>query len=65
VLDPEDEQFFPGQRQDLYDILPNEKEILKFTRAQGADFHCQPLGHRFANTLMLDWLQEHLPAQYK
>jgi len=65
VLDPEDEEFFPGQPQQLYDLLPNEKEILKFTRAQGANFHCQPLGRQLTNTLMLDWLQEHLPAQYK
>jgi hypothetical protein len=65
VVDPEDEQFFPGQPQQLYDMLPNEKEILKFTRAQGANFHCQPLGRQITNTLMLDWLQEHLPAQYK
>ncbi len=34
VLDPEDEQFFPGQPQELYDMLPNEKEILKFTGAR-------------------------------
>jgi hypothetical protein len=65
VLDPEDEQFFPGQPQELYDMLPNEKDILKFTRAQGANFHCQPLNRRFTNTLVLDWLQDHLPAQYK
>ena len=65
VLDPDDEQFFPGQPGELYDLLPKEKEILRFTRAQGANFHCQPLDRQLTNTLMLDWLQDHLPAQYK
>jgi hypothetical protein len=65
VLDPDDEQFWPGQPQELYDLLPKEKEIIKFTRAEGANFHCQPLGRQLTNMMMLDWLQEHLPAQYK
>jgi hypothetical protein len=65
VLDPEDEQFWPGQPEQLYQMLPGEKAIIKFTRAEGANFHCQPLGRRLTNTLMLDWLQDHLPVQYK
>ena len=55
----------PGQPQELYEMLPDEKEIIKFTRAQGANFHCQPLGRQLTDTLMLDWLQDHLPAQYR
>ena len=45
-------------------MLPGEKEIMKFTRAQGANFHCQPLGRQLTDTQMLDWLQDHLPVQY-
>jgi dienelactone hydrolase len=37
ILDPDDEQFFPGQPRQLYDLLPGEKEIIEFTRAQGTN----------------------------
>jgi dienelactone hydrolase len=62
ILDPAGEQFFPGQPRQLYDLLPGEKEIIEFTPAQGANFHCQPTGRQLTHTQMLDWLAEHLPA---
>jgi hypothetical protein len=61
ILDPEHEQFFPGQPQQLYDLLPAEKEIIEFTQAQGASFHCQPTGRQLTHTQMLDFLADHLP----
>jgi dienelactone hydrolase len=63
ILDPDNEQFFPGQSRQLYDLLPGEKEILEFTQAQGANFYCQPTGRRLTYTQMLDWLADHLPPQ--
>lgn len=60
VLDPEDEQFWPGQPQQLYDLLLGPKDIAKFGRAQGANFHCQPLGRQLTNAVMFDWLEDHL-----
>ena len=60
VLDPEDEQFFPGQPQELYDRLPGEKEIVRFTREQGANFHCQPLARGLVGHVMCDFLADHL-----
>jgi dienelactone hydrolase len=63
ILDPADEQFFPGQPRQLYDLLPGEKEIIEFTQAQGANFHCQPTGRQLTHTQMLDWLADHLPAR--
>jgi hypothetical protein len=63
VLDPDDEQFFPGQPRQLYDLLPGEKEILEFSQAQGANFHCQPTGRQLTHTQMLDWLADHLPPR--
>ncbi|HEY3957353.1 MAG TPA: dipeptidyl aminopeptidase [Streptosporangiaceae bacterium] len=63
ILDPDDEQFFPGQPRQLYDLLPGEKEIIEFTQAQGANFHCQPTGRRLTHTQMLDWLADHLPPR--
>ena len=62
ILDPDDEQFFPGQPRELYDLLPGEKEIIGFTQAQGANFHCQPTGRQLTHTRMLDWLADHLSA---
>jgi dienelactone hydrolase len=61
ILDPDNEQFFPGQPRQLYDLLPGEKEIIEFTQAQGANFHCQPTGRQLTHTQMLDWLADHLP----
>ncbi len=63
ILDPDDEQFFPGQPRQLYDLLPGEKKIIEFTQADGANFHCQPTGRQLTHTQMLDWLADHLPAR--
>jgi uncharacterized membrane protein len=65
ILDPDNEQFFPGQPRELYDLLPGEKEIIGFTQAQGANFHCQPTGRQLTHTQMLDWLADHLPPRHK
>jgi hypothetical protein len=62
VLNPDDEQFFPGQPEELYELLPGEKAIIGFSQAQGANFHCQPTGRQLTHTQMLDWLADHLPA---
>jgi hypothetical protein len=64
ILDPDDEQFFPGQPRQLYDLLPGEKAIIEFTQAQGANFHCQPTGRQLTHTQMLDWLADHLPPRH-
>jgi hypothetical protein len=41
ILDPDNEQFFPGQPGELYDLLPGQKETIEFTQGKGANFHCQ------------------------
>jgi hypothetical protein len=63
ILDPEDEQFFPGQSQELYDLLPGEKEIVRFTREQGANFHCQPLARGLTGHVMCDFLADRLARE--
>jgi hypothetical protein len=63
ICDPEDEQFFPGQPQELYDLLPGEKEIVRFTREQGANFHCQPLARGLTGHVMCDFLAGHLEGR--
>lgn len=62
ITDPQDEQFWPGQSRQLFDALPGEKQILEFTREQGANWHCQPLGRQLTNKQMLGWLADRLPA---
>ena len=42
ITDPQDEQFWPGQSQQLYDLLSGPKELSVFTRDDGANLHCQP-----------------------
>ena len=63
ITDPADEQFFPGQPRELYDLLPGAKEIIGFSQAQGANFHCQPTGRQLTHTQLLDWLADHLPSR--
>ena len=60
ITDPDAEQFFAGQPQELYDRLPGEKQIVRFTREQGADFHCQPMTRALTGMVMTDFLADHL-----
>ena len=61
ITDPEDEQFWPGQSQQLYDALPGpDKELVAFTAAEGANFHCEPMGQALADQRIFDWLDERL-----
>ena len=63
VTSPADEQFWPGQSQELHDALTGEKQLLDFTAEQGANWHCQPMGRQLTNKLMLDWLADRLAAR--
>ncbi len=63
VTDPEDEQFWPGQSRQLYEALPGpDKEIVVFTAAEGANWHCEPMGQALADQRIFDWLDERLMA---
>jgi Esterase FrsA-like len=60
ITDPEDEQFWPGQSQELYDRLPGPKEIVRFTAAEGAARHCEPLAPGLRETRIFNWLDGYL-----
>ena len=60
VTDPEGEQFWPGQSQRLYDALPGPKVLVPFTKAEGADMHCEPMARSLLEQRMFDWLDETL-----
>jgi hypothetical protein len=58
VLEPEGEQFWPGQSQRLYDALRCPKHLVKFTSAEGGDLHCEPKTPMLRNQRVFDWLAE-------
>lgn len=60
VLDPDDEQFWPGQSQQLYDGLRCERQLIRFTRAEGANWHCEPAGQAVRDERVFDWLEDTL-----
>jgi len=60
VLDPDGEQFFPGQPQELYDRLPGEKKLIGFTSVEGGNRHCEPLAAGLRDARVFDWLESYL-----
>ena len=60
ITEPEDEQFWPGQSQQLADLAPTVSTVVKFTAAEGANYHCQPLARALTEQRMFDWLDEQL-----
>jgi hypothetical protein len=60
ITDPDDEQFFPGQPQQLYDLLPGPKELVRFTAEEGANGHCEPMARSLRDTRIFDWLEGYL-----
>ena len=60
ITDPEGEQFWPGQSRRLYDALPGPKVLVPFTKAEGADMHCEPMARSLLEQRMFDWLDEFL-----
>jgi hypothetical protein len=62
LTDPEGEQFWPGQSRRLYDALPGPKVLVPFTKAEGADMHCEPMARSLLEQRMFDWLDETLSS---
>lgn len=62
LADPDDEQFWPGQSQEVYDALTCPKAIVRFTREEGANWHCEPKARVLYDQKMFDWLATVMPA---
>jgi len=60
ITNPDDETFWPGQSQNLYDHLTGEREITHFGREDGANFHCEPMGRAETECRIFDFLQDQL-----
>jgi hypothetical protein len=62
IADPDDEQFWPGQPREVYDALACPKTIVRFTREEGANWHCEPKARSLYDQRMFDWLATVMPA---
>lgn len=60
IADPDEESFWPGQSKLVYEQLTGEREILHFSRSDGANWHCEPMGRIAVELQMLDYFQGHL-----
>lgn len=60
IADPDGEQFWPGQSQQLYDGVAGPKELIRFTVAEGADLHCQPKANGLASQRFFDGFARYL-----
>jgi hypothetical protein len=60
VTDPDHEQFWPGASKQLFDALRCPKELVRFTVAEGADWHCEPAAQSLRDERVFDWLEETL-----
>ncbi len=56
ITDPDGEQFWPGQSQQLYDALPGPKTLVRFTAAEGGDLHCEVKAPGLRAQRIFDWL---------
>ncbi|HEY3833382.1 MAG TPA: prolyl oligopeptidase family serine peptidase [Acidimicrobiia bacterium] len=60
IADPDEEQFFPGQPQRLYDMLLGAKRIVHFAASEGASGHCQPMARALAAQRFFDFFDDEL-----
>jgi dienelactone hydrolase len=60
ITNPVNESFWPGQSQQLYDLLSSSKVLLHFSESDGADLHCEPKGTGYRELRVFDWLDDTL-----
>ncbi len=60
ITSPVHEAFWPGQSQELHDLLPGPKRLVPFTVEDGADLHCEPKALGLRDLRVFDWLDETL-----
>lgn len=59
ITDPDHEQFWPGQSAELHASVANST-LMRFTEAEGADWHCEPGASALRDERVFDWLEETL-----
>lgn len=58
IIDYEDEQFYPGQAEQMFNLLTCPKDFVTMTAAEGANFHCSPMAPRRHNEVVFNWLDQ-------
>ena len=59
ITSPDDEQFWPGQSKELFDLITADgKELVDFTTAEGANWHCEPMAPQLRAQRVFDWLDK-------
>jgi hypothetical protein len=56
IPSPENEAFWPGQSQALYDMIKSRKILIPFTAEEGANYHCEPKARLVWEQKVLDAL---------
>ncbi|MCX5214568.1 alpha/beta fold hydrolase [Kitasatospora sp. NBC_00240] len=62
VCDAEEDMFFKGQPEQLYDHLTCPRTLMVFTAEEGAGAHCHPGAMRLTQARIYDWLDDILKA---
>ncbi|MER5858392.1 alpha/beta fold hydrolase [Streptomyces sp900105245] len=62
VCDAEEDMFFKGQPEQLYDHLTCPRTLMTFTAEEGAGAHCHPGAMRLSIARIYDWLDDTLAA---
>lgn len=62
ITSPEGEQFWPGQSERLAALTTTVSHLVRFTAAEGADGHCEPLARTLVHERVLDWISETIPG---
>jgi hypothetical protein len=61
VLEAENDQFFAGQPQRVYDALTCPKELIAFREDEGGGEHCHVGAQALFHQRTFDWLDTVLP----
>ncbi|MFF2383587.1 hypothetical protein [Streptomyces sp. NPDC058108] len=63
ICEAEDDLFFEGQPQEVFDHLTaRDKTLLRLTDAEGAGAHCHVGGQRYAVGKIYNWLSDRMPV---
>jgi len=63
ITSPVNEAYWPGQSQQLYEMVNSPKKLVEFTEADGADLHCEPKGTGIRDLRVFNWLDQTLSVQ--
>ncbi|WP_213807354.1 prolyl oligopeptidase family serine peptidase [Granulicella sp. dw_53] len=60
ITAPANETYWPGQSQQLYDLVKSPKMLVHFSESDGADLHCEPKGTGLRDLHVFNWLDQTL-----